>query len=251
MSGAAVHYAHQSPDGCKALLEALHLPCAAFQTAPGKKELLFQPALFWLNLIPAKPNGSFSTIFNGSRGIQSSVFWKAAVPYMNLQSRQHHTPWSLLQHTPKVCFKWSRQGRSKDLGIQEKKEIHGLLFNTFGGWALHQPVMQTWGAPQRPIPPHTTLLILSRAFRPPANSTHPGSLIFKSFTNMSWQHINKWSLLPQRKAGAFLYTSASLLRSSFCPDTIHSNFNQTICSFCFVLQFKPSTEAKDALNQTL
>lgn len=92
LSGAAVHYAHQSPDGCKALLEALHLPCAAFRTAPGKKELMFQPALFWLNLIPAKPNGSFSTIFNGSRGIQASVFWKAAVPYMNLQSRQHHTP---------------------------------------------------------------------------------------------------------------------------------------------------------------
>lgn len=76
----------------QALFEALHLPCAAFQTAPTKKDLSFQPALFWLNLIPAKPNGSFPTIFNGSRGMQTSVFWKAAVPCRNLQSRQHYTP---------------------------------------------------------------------------------------------------------------------------------------------------------------
>lgn len=73
-SGACVHYAHifhvhqTTTRWVQVLFEPLHLPCAASQSAPVTR---FQCALFWLNLTPAKASGSFTTIFNGSRGNQT------------------------------------------------------------------------------------------------------------------------------------------------------------------------------------
>lgn len=67
-SGACVHYAHifhahqtitMSPVMC------------SFPICTSNKDLMFQCALFWLNLTRAKHSGSFTTIFNGSSGNQT------------------------------------------------------------------------------------------------------------------------------------------------------------------------------------
>lgn len=118
MTGCQVlHISHQM---VQALFEALHLPCAAFHTAPAKKDLLFQPTVFWLNLTPAKPNGSFSTVFNGSRGRQTSVLWKAAAPHINLQSRQHPSIKFAVRHS-EIVFQMKQARKKQKLGGTEKE----------------------------------------------------------------------------------------------------------------------------------